>query len=112
MDAIGEYINWSHEESRRTIEEAKANDTLLTQDEVNALPVDAVVAIHWSGGNGPWLYRIAAERYGHVYLDRSIYADPIDFVGKERWHTKVARYEPSDDAALDRVRAHWDRLQP
>ena len=31
---------------------------LLSQEEVDALPEGIPVMIKWSGGNGPWLYRI------------------------------------------------------
>lgn len=35
---------------------------LLTQSEVDALPEGTRVLIKWSGGNGPWEYRIGKAR--------------------------------------------------
>lgn len=69
---------------------AKDHRSLLTQSEVDALPVGSRVAIWWSGGNGPAFYTIEANRLGHAYYQDEPYADPITFVGRERYHTRVA----------------------
>jgi hypothetical protein len=60
----------------------------LTQEEVNKLPVDTRVLVVWSGGNGPHIYTISGHRNGSAIIN-NYFRDTLDFVGKERFHTRV-----------------------
>ncbi len=67
---------------------------MLTQEEVNELPDGATVIILWSGGNGPYEYKIGSH-YSAKYTLDSVGSgrlnNLIDFVGKGRMNTKVWR---------------------
>jgi hypothetical protein len=60
---------------------------LLTQQEVDALPDGTRVFVKWSGGNGPHLYETVRLR-GQMCV-QNLYRDPLRFVGKEPFHTRV-----------------------
>jgi len=63
----------------------------LTHDEVQALPDGTAVRITWSGGNGPWTYRIKRHRNtAYVVLSNGKHLQSITFVGAERFHTRVS----------------------
>jgi hypothetical protein len=62
-------------------------DTILTQEEVDKLPEGTPVWVRWSGGNGPFVYRIC-RRNGIACVDNA-YHDPLNFVGKDRCNTRV-----------------------
>jgi hypothetical protein len=64
---------------------------LLTQEEVDALPDGAEVIITWSGGNGPWIYKIGSI-HGEKYTLDSVTGElnsPLTCIGKTKWSTKV-----------------------
>ena len=61
---------------------------LLSQLEVDILPVGTRVRVKWSGGNGPHEYTIVDHQYGHSVVDNT-YKDSLKFVGKERYHDQV-----------------------
>jgi len=63
----------------------------LTQEEVNNLKDGTEVNILWAGGNGPGKYFIKNLNGVTYTLDFMgiIMKDPVDFVGKERYHTNV-----------------------
>ncbi|GAB3380904.1 hypothetical protein NCG89_00940 [Spongiibacter taiwanensis] len=64
----------------------------LTQDEVNALETGAEVVVLWSGGNGPHKYRVVNDN-GLVWAEAphspGYNSGFLDFVGPEKYHTKV-----------------------
>lgn len=71
----------------------------LTQEEVNRLPNKTRVMVLWSGGNGPHEYIIfnGSEDWDECAYALSLRQDlpqdprrnPLNFVGKESFHTKV-----------------------
>jgi hypothetical protein len=68
------------------------SDKLLNQQQVDALPIDTVVWIRWSGGNGPWKYRIKKQgNRSMAYSLRSegVYVGHLSFVGYERYNDQV-----------------------
>lgn len=80
---------------REWTDEEKAN--LLTQEQVDALPMGALVLVKWSGGNGPHEYLIQRHHNapGKVFagtywdIEHDHLGHRIDFVGKERPFTQV-----------------------
>ncbi len=62
----------------------------LTQEQVNSLKTGDRVLVKWSGGNGPWEYRIVVDR-GQVCTDMGGRLEPITFVGSEQPYTQVWR---------------------
>lgn len=69
-------------------------NNLLTQKEVNNLPIGTEVIVTWSGGNGPHKYTIIENGdYGPI-TNIGIKNGKLDFVGKEKYHTKVSLVTP------------------
>jgi hypothetical protein len=68
----------------------------LTQEQVNELPAGSEVELTWSGGNGPWRYRIVIDPDGTRCVD-TIYRDPIDFVGDRPPFTTVRLVAASEE---------------
>lgn len=66
---------------------------LLTQNEVNSLPVGSKVFVLWSGGNGIHAYVITGKFNG-ISLVNNNNIHCLNFVGKENYHTKVSLIEP------------------
>lgn len=58
----------------------------LTKDEVNSLPVGTHVFVTWSGGNGPFWYRITEDKWNRKMISTldGTYVESVDrsFVGK------------------------------
>ncbi|MER7002224.1 hypothetical protein ABT297_04135 [Dactylosporangium sp. NPDC000555] len=48
----------------------------LTAAEIQALPDGAEIMVTWSGGNGPWPYRVLVDRWGGRNVE-TIYCDPL-----------------------------------
>lgn len=75
--------------------------TSLTADEVAALPEGVAITVLWSGGNGPHQYRIAVDRFGQRYAatrDENLrFYNPLQFVGQQKWHTRVWLTPPQPD---------------
>ena len=72
--------------------------TLLTDDEVRALPEGTPITVTWSGGNGPHEYVLTFDKRGEPYAwasdlhdpnGRLRFYNPLTFVGAERFHTRV-----------------------
>jgi len=73
----------------------------LTAEEVEALPHGTEVVIIWSGGNGPhhyWIWRLGRHVYARSESEAeteferiSTWKDPIGFIGRERFHTRIWR---------------------
>jgi hypothetical protein len=62
----------------------------LTKEEIDKLPDDTVVEITWSGGNGPWKYRIKHLVCGVAAVDdRGGVVSIIDYVGDKKPRTTV-----------------------
>jgi len=71
----------------------------LEEAEVAALRDGERVRITWSGGNGPHEYVIAVDEHGRRYAvsecgspeirEQMRWYNPIEFVGVERYHTRV-----------------------
>lgn len=79
----------------------------LTPEEVAALGDGTEVVILWSGGNGPARY-VVEQRDGTTYAQPLAnphgpyrWYNPIEFVGAERFHTKVWRALGYDGTARD-----------
>jgi len=72
-----------------------AHDKYLTQSEVDNLPEGAKVVITWSGGNGPYIYIIHKRKaiHGSFVTEHNPnvgwWDGQINFVGSEKYHTKV-----------------------
>ena len=76
-------------------------DLPLTAEQVAELPEGALIEIIWSGGNGPHQYRVHIDwpdeqRYAVSLSDwptprtpAMLTYNPLDFVGQERYHTRV-----------------------
>ena len=62
---------------------------LLTQKQVDALPIGAKIIVTWSGGNGPSERAITEKFDGHSVTDIGFKNGFLDFVGKEKYHTHV-----------------------
>lgn len=83
------------------------SDTLLTPEEVVALTEGTRIIVLWSGGNGPHEYRLIQGAFGMQYACPPAHVDkphlrernPLEFIGSERWHTKVwlAGSKPTDE---------------
>lgn len=70
----------------------------LTCQQIRELPDGAEVVITWSGGNGPWPYRVLVDR-DDVRRVESLYADPILSLG----------YLPEQQTLpMNRVTLGWD----
>lgn len=67
----------------------------LTVQQIRDLPDGAEIVVTWSGGNGPWPYRVLVDVTG-VRRVETIYADPI----LPDW--------PDQTNPLHRVTAGWD----
>lgn len=75
----------------------------LTQDEVNVLEEGTRVLVKWSGGNGPaeYIVRVWKDiRFAGMknWPDEPLNAfehRELDFIGKERFHTRVWLVYPS-----------------
>jgi hypothetical protein len=53
------------------------------------LPIGTKIIVTWSGGNGP-AERIITDKWaGHSVTDIGIKNGFLDFVGKEKFHTRV-----------------------
>lgn len=71
----------------------------LTQKEVDLLPVGTKVIITWSGGNGPHKYTIHKRKGINASFvkkhnpNAGWWDGEIDFVGSERYHTRVKLVE-------------------
>jgi hypothetical protein len=54
----------------------------LTRQEAEALPDGAKVRIIWSGGNGPFWYRVRIDKWGNrqVWTDREFLSSWVDSV--------------------------------
>lgn len=78
--------------------EAKQHPKLLTQEEVNGLEEGTEVMVLWSGGNGPWRYKIEKWR-GLTLAGFDGGSHALGLVGSERWNTKVWKVE--DDGTND-----------
>lgn len=65
----------------------------LTADEVAELPSGVPIEVVWSGGNGPHRYQVFVDARGRRYAwsgsPRMEMYNPLDFVGLERFHTRV-----------------------
>lgn len=67
----------------------------LTAEEVATLDAGTPILVIWSGGNGPHRYRVHVDRWGRRYaapLDgrpSMLTYNPLEFVGRERYHTRV-----------------------
>jgi hypothetical protein len=66
------------------------HNKLLSQEEVNLLPIGTKVIVTWTGGNGPHKYKIAEHRKDGPVTNIGIKNGHLDFVGKESYHTHVS----------------------
>ena len=66
--------------------------SLLTQEEVNALPNGTKIMVKWSGGHGPYEYFVV-NRHGDAFAvtdkDRTSWGHRLEFVGKNRFNDRV-----------------------
>lgn len=67
----------------------------LTVDQITQLPDQAEVVITWSGGNGPWPYRITVDAEGARCADTTDRAPLLTFGPEQR-------------VPLHRVTNRWD----
>jgi hypothetical protein len=71
----------------------------LTEEEVRNLPADTAIEVVWSGGNGPHRYTLIFDAWGDPHAlsanvpERMRYYNPLDFVGVERFHTRVRKVD-------------------
>jgi sensor histidine kinase regulating citrate/malate metabolism len=71
--------------------------TYLTEDEVAALSEGTPITVTWTGGNGPHDYVVTVDGRGirfatqpeHIGTPMQFY-NALDFVGAERFHTRVS----------------------
>ena len=61
----------------------------LTPEEAAVLPADTEIMVIWSGGNGPHRYRVVIGPNGIRYAGDLRNDNPLDFIGQERFHTRV-----------------------
>jgi len=65
---------------------------LLTQEQVDSLSDNTEVFIQWSGGNGVFTY-VLKDYFGKKFaIDKhtgKLVRDPVTFVGREWYNTKV-----------------------
>ena len=76
------------------------SDKLLNQQEVDVLHADTVVWVRWSGGNGPWKYRIKKQgnrSMAYALLPEDFYVGHLNFVGHERFNTQVCLLDDLSD---------------
>ena len=75
--------------------------TTLTSQEVQDLPDGTSIYVHWSGGNGPWLYTIETWqglRWAKHEKDREVETSRIlDFIGESQPWQQVWLKEPDDE---------------
>lgn len=67
----------------------------LTVERIRELPDRAEIVVTWSGGNGPWPYRVLVDAWG-VRLVETIYCDPL------------LSHGPDQTVPLHRVTLGWD----
>jgi hypothetical protein len=53
----------------------------LTQQQVDTLPAGAIVAVLWSGGNGPWKYRLRRHFSTPIAVSMNSHCDVGDLTG-------------------------------
>lgn len=89
----------------------------LTAEEVARLEEGTPIIVIWEGGNGPHRYRVAIDRHGQRYAapvhhgggSRMEFYNPLEFVGRERYHTRV--WLTTRNATEAETRAEFERIR-
>lgn len=97
----------------------------LTAGQIRDLPDGAEIVVTWSGGDGPWPYRVLADTTGQRRVE-STYPDPLlpyDFPDRgdlqriplcrvtAGWNEETRAWADQKTPEPEHIRAEWRRLR-